>query len=289
MRKFENYIKLESLDRSKDYLVPYIFTENYYTILRKRIKREKLTENEQYYFNHFIKKKLKGIIELMEIDTMIRGKAFIRKDRLNKGINLLKKYSRKHKNMKLLISGSFLYNKEFNDIDIFVISKYNKEDYKEEKIHINYLPITVENTLFFQSINAISISNFDLEFKVEEDNKLSDILHLYEVVILLIMQKDDCLQELRNLIIRLEYVSNRIVLNSMQLKLITDKIINSKNPIQVINKYLIAKIVNAYSSAVLRRTFNMFIEKNSSPEEEKIHNNWEIYNQTYKEAIEVVT
>ena len=74
----------------------------------------------------------------------------------------------------------------------------------------------------------------------------------------------------------------------MQLKFITDKITNSKNPIQVINKYLIAKIVNAYSSAVLRRTFNKFMEKNSSPEK-KIYENWKFYNQTYREALKVVT
>jgi len=58
----------------------------------------------------------------------------------------------------------------------------------------------------------------------------------------------------------------------------------------VINKYLIAKIINAYNTTVLRRTLTKFIEKNSSPENgQKMYENWKIYNQTYKEAIEVVT
>lgn len=290
MRKLENYIKLESLETAKNCLVPHIFTENYYNILKAKVMGKKLSDNERYYFNHFIKKKLNGIIELMEIDTMVNGKEFIRRDRLNKAITLLKKYSRKHKNMKMLISGSFLYNEKYNDIDVFVISKYEKEDYKDGKIHINYLPANIEKTLFFQSINAISVSNFKSEEKVEEEFNISDILHLYEVVILLIIQKDDYLQELRDLIVRLEYISNKVVLNSMQLKIITDKITKSKNPIQVINKYLIAKIINAYNRAVLRRTLNKFIEKNSSPEKgQKMYENWKIYNQTYKEAVEVVT
>ena len=289
MRELENYIRLENLENSKRYLVPYIFTENYYNILKARLKRKKLSENETYYYNHFIKKKLKAIIELMEIDTIFDGKEFIRKDRIDKAITLLKKYSRKHKGMKILISGSFLYSKKYNDIDIFIISKYDKEDYKEGNVHINYLPDDIEKTLFFQSINSISISNFKSETKIEEEFKAADILHLYEVVILLIMQKDNYLQELRDLIARLEYASNKVILNSMQLKIITDKIISSKNPIEVVNRYLIAKIINAYNRAVLRRTLSRFIQKNSFPEKgQKIYKNWKIYNQTYEEAIEVV-
>ena len=62
MRKLENYIKLGNLEKSKDYLVPYIFTENYYTILKKKIKGKKLTGNEQHYYNHFIKKKLRALV-----------------------------------------------------------------------------------------------------------------------------------------------------------------------------------------------------------------------------------
>ncbi len=289
MGELENYINLENLEAAKDYLVPYIFTENYYNILKARLKGKKLSENEIYYYNHFIKKKLKGIIKLMNIDTMINGKEFIRKNRLKRAASLLKRYSRKHKNMKIIISGSFLYNEKYNDIDIFIISKYEKEDYKEGNVHINYLPADIEKTLFFQSINAISIKNFKSQNKVEEDFNARDILHLYEVVILLIIQKDDYLQELRDLIIRLEYVSNKVILNSMQIKIITYKIIKSKNPITVINKYLIAKIINAYDRSILKKTLNKFIEKNSFPEKrQKIYENWRIYNQTYKEAIEIV-
>ena len=38
MRKLENYIKLESLEKSRDHLVPHIFTENYYKILKQKLK-----------------------------------------------------------------------------------------------------------------------------------------------------------------------------------------------------------------------------------------------------------
>lgn len=289
MRKLENYIKLENLEAAKDYLVPHIFSENYYNILKARLKGKKLSENEVYYYNHFIKKKLKGIMRLMEIDMMVNGRESIRKDRLKRAESLLKKYSRKHKGMKMLVSGSFLYSEKYNDIDIFIVSKYEKEDYKEGNVHINYLPADIERTLFFQSINSISIKNFNSEIRIEEEFNAADILHIYEVVILLIIQKYGYLQELRDLILRLEYISNKVILNPMQLRIITDKIIKSKNPIALINRYLIAKIINAYEGAVLKRELNKFIEKNSSPEKgKKMYDNWKIYNKTYKEVIEVV-
>ena len=289
MRKLENYLTLENLECAKPYLVPHIFSKNYFNILTAKLMNKKLTSNERYYYNHFIKKKLQGMVELFNLEFEINGKEFIRKDRLEKAIKLLKKYSRKHKNKKLLITGSFLYNEEYNDIDIFVISKYDKEDYKEGKVHVNYLPEGVEKTLFFKSISSISIANFKSSQGIEEDFKVEDILHYYELALLLIMQKDYYLPELRDLIIRLEYVSNNVALNSMQLKTITDKILKSKNPIEVINKYVVAKIINSYSNTILKRALNEFIEKNSTPEKgQKLYENWKIYNQTYREVLAVV-
>lgn len=289
MRKLENLITIKNLESAKIYLVPYIFTENYYQILKKKLEKKRLSDNETYYYNHFIKKKILGMIELFEISAMINRKQFIKNDRLKKAAILLKKYSRIHRNMKMLISGSFLFSEKYNDIDIFVISKYNKEDYTDGIVHINYLPADIEKTLFFKSIYEISVANFKSDAKIEEDFKINDILHLYEVVVLLIMQKDKYLQESRDLIVRLEYISNKVILNTMQLKTITEKISSAKNPIQIISKYLIAKIISSYSRAVLVRALRKFIEKNSSPEKgQRMYENWKIYNQTYKEAIEVV-
>ncbi|MBN1156780.1 hypothetical protein JXA85_04130, partial [Candidatus Woesearchaeota archaeon] len=200
MEKLENHITLENLENARNYLVPYVFSENYFNILRKRMQGKMFSENERYYYNHFIKKKLMGMIELFGISTMINGKHFIRGDRLKKAIAILSKYSRKHKNMKMLITGSFLFSEKYNDVDVFVISKYNKEDYRDGKVHINYLPPDVEKSLFFKSIYAISIANFTSESKIEEEFNINDILHIYETVVLLLMQKNEYLQELRDLI-----------------------------------------------------------------------------------------
>lgn len=283
-------INIQKLEETKQYLVPYIFTENYFRILKERLANKQLTSNEQYYYNHFIKKKLKGMMELFDVEERISNKTMIKKDRLKKAISLIKKYSRKHKNMKILISGSFLYNEKYNDIDLFIISKYNKEDYKEGKVHVNFLPTDIENTLFFKSISTISVSNFVFDkLTIDEEFKLADILHLYEMVILLIMQNDEYLAELRELILNAEYISGKVILNSIQLKEITDKIKRSKSPVKVLSKYIIARIINSYTPSVLKKGLYKFIEKNNMPEKGKeLYSNWKIYNQTYREAIEVV-
>lgn len=293
MRILTNNLNIERLENAKQHLVPHVFTENYFRILKAKLKNKQLSYNEQYYYNHFIKKKLQGMMELFDIGGKmnISNKSIIKKDRITKAISLIKEYSRKHKNMKILISGSFLYKEEYNDIDIFILSKYDKEDYKDGKVHVNFLPADIENTLFFKSLSAISVANFAFdESAVEEKFTPADILHLYEVAILLIMQNDEYTAELRELILRAEYTAYKIILDSRELKEITDKIKRSKKPIKVLNKYIIAKIINFSTLTAVKKVLHEFIKKNKMPEKGKeVYPNWKIYNQTYREAMEVVT
>jgi len=288
MDNLEKYITLERLKNAKPNLVPYIFSENYFRILKNKISNKKLSENERYYYNHFIKKKLKGIADLFEVSEKINGEEFIINERLDKAIKLLKKYSRKRRNKKILISGSFLYNKKYNDIDVFIISKYDKEDYRDGKVHVNYLSHDVEGTLFFRSITGISIQNFHFEKKQLKDRiTINNILSLYELTILLVMQNDNYLQELRELVLNVEHLVSGIVLNSMQLKIVVDKIMKSKSPIKVINNIVINLLSITFNKKV-KKILDRFIEKNSQPEKGKTYKNWEIYNDTYKEALKVV-
>ncbi|MBI2111948.1 hypothetical protein HYT52_00225 [Candidatus Woesearchaeota archaeon] len=293
MRIFTPTLTVEQLERAKGYVVPYIFTENYFHILKAKLNHKRLSINEQYYYNHAIKKKIEGMMKLFDLEKRmnISTRGLIKEGRIAAATSLIKKYSRKHKNMKILISGSFLYKEKYNDIDIFILSKYKKEDYKDGKVHINFLPADVENTLFFRSISAISVANFTFsEAAVKERFTLADILHLYEVVILLMMQNDEYTSELRELILRAEYTSHQIILDSRELKNFVDKVKISKKPIEYLNKYMVAKIINSSTPNTIKKVLNKFIEKNKMPEKgERMYPNWKIYNQTYQEAMKVVT
>ena len=76
MRRLESYLTQDNLEAAKEQVVPCIFSENYYRILKAKIRGNKLTKNEQYYYNHFIKKKLQGIFNLLNIDENIKGKEY---------------------------------------------------------------------------------------------------------------------------------------------------------------------------------------------------------------------
>jgi len=293
MRKLTYDLTIEQLERAKEYVVPYIFTENYFHILKAKLNHKRLSSNEQYYYYHAVKKKIEGMMKLFDLEKRmnISSRALIKEGRIAAATSLIKKYSRKHKNMKILISGSFLYKEKYDDLDLFIISKYKKEDYKDGKVHINFLPADVENTLFFRSISAISVANFTFnETAVKEKFTLADILHLYEVVILLMMQNDEYTSELRELILRAEYTSHQIILDSRELKNVVDKVKISKKPIEYLNKYMVAKIINSSTPNTIKKVLNKFIEKNKMPEKgERMYPNWKIYNQTYQEAMKVVT
>ena len=60
MRDLLNYLTIQKLQKAKPHLVPYIFTENYFQILKAKLAKKRLTSNEQYYYNHFIKKSCKA-------------------------------------------------------------------------------------------------------------------------------------------------------------------------------------------------------------------------------------
>jgi hypothetical protein len=288
MEKIENLIKIENLENAKQYLVPHIFSENYYNILKSRLKGKPLTESQRYYYSHFIRKKLVAMAELLNIGTMANGKEFIRKDRFAEAIKLLKKYSAKHKRMKIFVSGSFLHSEKYNDIDIFILSQYDKQDYKNGRVHVNYLPENSENSLFFKSAYSVSVANFASGSNATKTPSIEEMLRLYETVVLLMLQKDNFQNELRSLVLMLEYASAGIVLNSMQLKHIVSRISRSKNQSGIISKYLVAKVINAYSPSALKYALSRFIEKNSHPESGRpVYENWKIYNKAYREAIEV--
>ena len=94
----------------------------------------------------------------------------------------------------------------------------------------------------------------------------------------------------QDLILRMEYLSNGIILNSKQLKIITDKIIGARHPIEIINKYLTAKIINFDDVVRLKRTLKRFIQKNLVPEKgQKMYENWKVYNRIYEEVLKIVT
>lgn len=289
MGKLINMLNLEDIKKTENELVPAIFTRNQIKIIKKRLANKKLTANERSNLYRTINKKLKAIKLLLNYPTeFVYGEQFILKDKLEKAKQILKKIERNHKNLKILISGSYLWKRKHRDIDIFIITKYNKEDYIKENLHINYLPIGIENSIFFNSISQIAISNFKIEQRFKFKINLDDLLMLYQELISYISQKQDFKQELREFLLYCAYLSENIILNSKQLDYLIQKIIYHEYKIEIINRILIKTLLIAFSYRILFKKIRFIINSNKDIiKEYQKADNLKIYNRTLKGVMEI--
>jgi len=194
------------------------------------------------YLSRTIMKKLKAMQTLHkpQDNYYLSGESFMLPERKEEALKILKQAELNHKNLKIIISGSFLYQKKYNDIDLFIISKYEKEDYKEDKLHFNYLKQEDENSLFVKSISQISISNFDASFlHVKERITISQIISKYQQVLKDITDKNNTWLkiDLRDLIMGCTYAGEKVVLNSAQLHHLVNKLTVNQNNLKSLFVY----------------------------------------------------
>lgn len=286
--KMENLINIEMIEENEKMLVGRIFTKLQLGILRKKIQKKSLDINERTYYYKYIKPKVQAMLSFLGVSPVsISGEEHIIKERMPEAVKMLNKFSRKHKNQKIMISGSFLFNEKYNDMDIFVFSRYKKEDYKKGKIHVNFLPESALDSLFFSSLSQISISNFKYTLKTEFAIKLEDILQTYEILINYILNKKEFTQELRKFFLEAEYFSKKVILNPKQLYELR-KTATYKNIIKLLSDTLVNSLLYGYPRKKLQDNLKQHIGDYAELlKEYKKAKNLEVYIKTYREAIEV--
>jgi len=178
----------------------------------------------------------------------INGKEFIRPKRLEQAIKIMSKMKRKRKNKKIIISGSFLFNDKHGDIDVFIFSKYDKEDYRKGKIHVTFLPESAIDSLFFSSLSKISVSNLHFNNKKDFDLEINAVLQTYELLINAILNNEDNEKILRDFILQTEYISKGVILNPKQLSHIKEKL--SGNKINILSIIFINSLILSYDEAI---------------------------------------
>jgi len=162
MRRLQYTLNLVHLRGIKKDIVPAIFTLHQFELIEKRFSNKKMTPSEKNEFSRAVSKKMVAINKILEKETdnlFCYGKEKILKDRLELASRYLKRFSRMFKNKHVLITGSFLFSEKYHDIDIFVVAKYEKEDYRYGKFHINYMGEEAYTSSFFASISGICVSN----------------------------------------------------------------------------------------------------------------------------------
>jgi len=284
----ENSINLEMIENNENLLKSRIFTELQLKILKKRLKKQELNSNERTYYYKYIKPKIKAMFAFCNIDlTNIQGKEYIIKERIPKAIKILNKLKKKHKKKKIIISGSYLFNKTYNDIDVFIFTKYKKQDYRKNNIHVNFLPEEAINSLFISSLSKISISNFKYKDNNTYNIDFKDLLLNYELIISHIINKEEYKKELRDLLIKIEYLSKNVILNPKQLYELS-KVINKKDQIKIISNIFINGLVLTYKKELLKQRLNQYIKDYKSLKSKyKQAKNLNIYIKTYKQVIDI--
>lgn len=174
----------------------------------------------------------------------------ILKERLKQIETILKTIPSRH----CFISGSFLYNKNYKDIDVFIISR-SKKKLNFRGLQINVIDFNKLHSLFYHSVSKSSISK---DFLPEKELKvtITDYWNVInETIPAIFNKKKDFLKEIRSLVMYTEYFRTGCILDSYEL---TEKIKSFQNYQQIIayikeNVPLVIK--NQLKSSYLKKFF----------------------------------
>ncbi len=224
-----------------------LLTNRQLEVILKRIKRERLTQVEANYLSRFIRPKLLAsryiaeinLYELIEdprknafyglygiskqAEVYVNGESQILKERIEPAKEIVNQFSQRFKASKILLFGSFLTKKKFNDIDVLVVSKEyaNNEAKVEGKFHIQFAEAENSDQLLFMSISKICISNYSVdEGQYKYKPTFNDFLEFHFLIDELLSKSHSTiiLNKLRHLVLLSFYINNAIILDPVALE-----------------------------------------------------------------------
>ena len=267
MRKLNYTVDLNHFKEIEEDIVPILFTKHQFNLIEKRFMGKSLTFTERNEFSRTISKKMNALNKILKKeDIFIYGRDKIEFSRLKLARTYLKKFSRKFRNKHIIITGSFLYDNSYNDIDIFVISKYEKQEYDEGKFHITYFTEDIYDSLFFNSIKQLCISNKKLEdFSIKENIGSDTFISLYqELCNDLHTGFKGVKNTVREFLLQAAFISNAAIPDSSELKKQVDSIISLKKPLEVIKNTFVNAVVLGVSHKKAVKDMKYMIDSYSS-------------------------
>lgn len=263
MRKLTFELDLRHLREIKGEIVPVLFTEHQFCLIEKKQSGQKMTASEKNEFSRAVSRKMNAINKILgrERAFFVYGREKIRKGRLKQAIGYLKFFSRKFKNKHVLLAGSFLYSEKYNDIDVFIVSKYEKDDYWSGKFHINYLAEGVYHSLFFASLRQLCISNKRIVgYELNEKISLDTFISLYQELFNdLDRHFKGVKQTLREFLLQAAFVGNSAVPDSLCLAQQIDFLLKTKKPKEAVKKIFVNAVVLGSSPQKARSAMNSMI------------------------------
>lgn len=114
------------------------------------------------------------------------------------------------------ITGSFLYEEEYNDIDVFIISR-TKKTFKIEGCDVHFIDFNQASSLFFHSVTKQCVSKSIIPVK-KLRVRISDYWELLNEILTPVAGDINMKKETRMAILYTIYLSQGIVLDSYSLK-----------------------------------------------------------------------
>jgi hypothetical protein len=152
------------------------------------------------------------------------------KERIKQGEQILNRIPVKY----CFISGSFLFKKGYNDIDVFVVSRSKKKIATPDNINLLFLDFNELYSLFYHSISKVCIAKNILPVKLLKVT-ISDYWEVInEAIPNILNQKDRFTKEIRSLVLYNEFFLNNEILDTYQL----DNKIKTFRNFEEIKKYI---------------------------------------------------
>jgi len=294
MRRLSYTVNLESLKKIKDEIVPTLFTEHQFYLIKKKFTNKKMTASEKNEFSRTISRKMNAINLIFAKETdnfFIYGEEKIKPEILESSKRYLKELSRKFKGKHVFISGSYLYSENYNDIDVFVVSKYDKEDQFVDGFHINYLTEDVCNSLFFSSAKKLCVSNRKINsFVIKETVNVGTFISLYQELFNDLDRNFKGVKKtMREFILQSSFISKEPIPDSLELKNQIDSILRIKKPKELVKKIFVKTILLGISPKKAISAMKQIINSYSSimQEYKKYKNYYTDLMQPFKEVIAI--
>lgn len=208
---------LKIILNNKGRFVPLLFTKKQVYVLKKHLGKERLSNAEKKALYTSITKKMQAL-ELLYFenqDIFVNGAQYMLPGRLDAAKQIIEEFAGK----KTIIAGSFLFSREYNDIDIYIVAKRGYKEVNDGKRHLIYLTEKKLSDAVFQSSALISVSNFCCAKKATfKKMPLHKVMSVYHEAIIEVEQNDRKKEAVRSLIFLYSLLCEKSLPNPCELR-----------------------------------------------------------------------
>lgn len=285
---------IHRLSAEKKNIVPVLFTEHQFQLIQKKFSKKVLSASERNEFSRVVSRKMCAVYALVGKEyasIFVSGAEKIIPERLVVAKKYLSDFSRKFKGHHMFITGSFLYSKKYNDIDVFVVGILEKDDQFVDGFHITFLTEDVYNSLFFASVKKMCVSNREMEsFELKEKVNLDKFISLYQELFNDLENNFEGVKKImREFLLQSSFLAHDSLPTSFDLRTQIDSLLSTKNPKEAVKKIFVRAIIlgiqPAHALRVMKHMISLY--KNMIQQYAKYKNYYKDLMSAFEEVISV--